>query len=206
MKRVVSTGPKLIAGLMLLLVSGSLLAAKTLPASYVKPGIDLSTYSKVLIKPLNMDNIEVLKPIWEQDNDDVWSFEPESAEAIQEWFLDAMQEEVEEKGGYPLVSQPASDVMRIEVELLSNTPYVKPGTPANDGKFKTETLGSGDVVISAEFRDSTTRELLILVEGERQIGTEYKRLSVENHTDNIKSLFARWGKKIREALDKAHGT
>ena len=204
MKRVVSTGPKLIVGLMLLLLSGSLFAAKPLPASYVKPGVDLSTYNKVLIKPLNMDNIEVLKPVWEQDNDDVWTFEPENVEAIQEWFMDAMQEEVEKKGGYPMVSQPDSDVMRIEVELLSITPYVKPGTPANDGKFKTQTLGSGDVVVSAEFRDSTTRELLILIEGERAIGTEYKKLSPENHTANIKGLFARWGKVIREGLDKAH--
>lgn len=204
MKRVVSTGPKLIVGLMLLLLSGSLFAAKPLPASYVKPGVDLSTYEKVLIKPLNMDNIEVLKPVWEQDNDDVWSFEPEDVDAIQEWFMDAMQEEVEKKGGYPMVSQPAADVMRIEVELLSITPYVKPGTPANDGEFKTQTLGSGDVVVSAEFRDSKTRELLILIEGERTIGTEYKKLSPENHTANVKGLFARWGKVIREGLDKAH--
>jgi hypothetical protein len=189
---------------MLLLVSGSLIAAKPLPASYVKPGVDLSTYNKVLIRPLNMDNIEVLKPVWEQDNDEVWSFEPENAAAIQEWFMDAMLEEVEKKGGYPLVSQPDDDVIRIEVELLSITPYVKPGTPANDGKFKTQTLGSGDVVVSAEFRDSTTRELLILIEGERTIGTEYKKLSPENHTANIKGLFARWGKVIREGLDKAH--
>ncbi|MFC1777259.1 DUF3313 family protein [Pseudomonadota bacterium] len=203
MKRVISTGPLLIAGLMLLLFCGTLIA-KTLPASYVKPGVDLSIYNKVLVKPLNMDNIEVLKPAWEQDNDDVWSFEPENRQAIQEWFMDAMQKELEAKGGYSMVSQPASDVMRIEVELLSITPYVKPGTMANDGKFKTQTLGSGDVVVSAEFRDSKTRELLILVEGERTIGTEYKKLSVENHTANVKGLFATWGKKVREALDKAH--
>ena len=203
MKHVFSTGPKLMMGLMLLLVSGSLVA-KTLPASYVKPGIDLSTYNKVLVKPLNMDNIEVLKPVWEQDNDEVWSFNPENRAAIQEWFMDAMQHELEKKGGYSMVSEPAGDVMRIEVELLSITPYVKPGTPANDGNFTISTLGSGDVVVSAEFRDSKTRELLILVEGERTIGTEYKKLSRENHIKNVKKLFAQWGKKVRKTLDKAH--
>jgi len=203
MKHVFSTGPKLITGLMLLLVSGTLMA-KTLPASYVKPGIDLSTYTKVMVQPLNMDNIEVLKPAWEQGNDDVWSFNPEDRSAIQEWFLDAMQQELEKKGGYALVAEPATDVMRIEVELLSITPYVKPGTPASDGKFEISTLGSGDVVVSAEFRDSKTRELLILIEGERTIGDEYKELSRENHIKNVKGLFAKWGKKVRKALDKAH--
>ena len=203
MKRVFSTGPKLIAGLILLLVSGTLMA-KNLPASYVKPGIDLSTYTKVMVRPLNIANIEVLKPAWEQDNDEVWSFEPEDVADIQEWFLDAMQNELETKGGYPLVSAPGEDVMRIEVELLSITPYVKPGTPYSDGEYKIQTLGSGDVVVSAEFRDSSTRELLILIEGERTIGDKYRKLSKENHTKNVKALFAKWGKVVREGLDKAH--
>ena len=203
MKRVFSTGPMLIAGLILLFVSGTLIA-KTLPASYVKPGVDLSTYTKVMVKPLNIENMEVLKPVWEQDNDEVWSFEAEDGEAIQEWFLDAMQNELETKGGYPLVSKPGPDVMRIEVELLSITPYVKPGTPASDGQHKISTLGSGDVVVSAEFRDSQTRELLILIEGERTIGEKYKELSKENHIKNVKGLFAKWGKVVRDGLDKAH--
>ena len=203
MKRVFSTGPKLITGLMLLLVSGALMA-KSLPASYVKPGIDLSIYTKVMVKPLNMNNIEVLKPAWEQDNDEEWSFNPEDRAAIQEWFLDAMQREIETNGGYALVAEPADDVMRIEVELLSITPYVRPGTLASDDDHVISTLGSGDVVVSAEFRDSQTRELLILIEGERTIGEKYKELSRENHIKNVKGLFTKWGKKVREALDKAH--
>ena len=205
MKRLFSTGSKLIAGLALVLLSSAVIAKNTPPASYVKPDIDLSVYKKVMVKPLNIANIEVLKPVWEQDNDEEWSFEPEDVDAIQEWFLDAMQSELETKGGYPLVAEPDEDVLRIEVELLSITPYVKPGTPARVGDFKISTLGSGDVVVSAEFRDSTTRELLILIEGERTIGEKYRKLSPENHTKNVKGLFAKWGKRVRGALDKAHG-
>ena len=201
---VFSAGRKLIPGLMLLLFAGSLLAETANTTNYVKPGIDLSAYTKVMVKPLNMDNIEVLKPAWEQGNDDVWAFQPEDRAAIQEWFLDAMQTELESNGGYALVADPANDVLRIEVELLSITPYVKPGTPHKDGQFKTTTLGSGDVVLSAEFRDSTTRELLILVEGERTIGDKYRDLSRENHIKNIQGMFAKWGKKVRETLDNAH--
>ena len=204
MKRVISTGPKLMAGLIMLLATGTLMAGDQ-AASYVKPGIDLYTYNKVMVRPLNMDNIEVLKPSWEQDSDDVWTFNPEDRSAIQEWFLDAMQKELESEGGYAMVAAPAADVMRIEVELLSITPYVKPGTPASDGAFQISTLGSGDVVVSAEFRDSQTRELLILIEGERTIGDSYKELSRENNIANVKGLFAKWGKKVRLALDEAHG-
>jgi hypothetical protein len=205
MKRVFSTGSKLIAGLALVLLSSTAMPKNTSPANYVKPDIDLSVYTRVMVKPLNMANIEVLKPVWEQDNDEVWSFQPGDAETIQEWFMDAMQTELETKGGYALVADPSADVMRIEVELLSITPYVKPGTPARVDDYAVSTLGSGDVVVSAEFPDSKTRELLVLIEGERTIGEKYRELSPENHAKNVKGLFAKWGKVVREALDKAHG-
>ena len=204
MKRVFSTGPKLITGLMLLLVTGAVMAKNTIPATYVKEGIDLSVYNKVMVKPLSLDNIEVLKPVWEEGNDDIWAFNPENRSDIQKWFLDAMQQEIEINGGYKLVNAPGDDVLRVEVEVLSITPYVKPGTQSSDSDHVISTLGSGDIVISAEFRDSKTRELLILIEGERTIGEKYRELSAENHIKNLKGMFTKWGKKIREALDKAH--
>ena len=204
MKRVFSTGPMLITGLMLLLVTGAVMAKNTIPATYVKEGIDLSVYNKVMVKPLSLDNIEVLKPAWEEGNDDIWAFNPENRSDIQKWFLDAMQQEIGGNGGYPLVNASGDDVLRVEVEVLSITPYVKPGTQSSDSDHVISTLGSGDIVISAEFRDSKTRELLILVEGERAIGEEYRELSAENHIKNLKGMFTQWGKKVRETLDKAH--
>jgi hypothetical protein len=199
-----STGTRLITGLMLILATGTLMA-QTQAASYVKSDVDFSTYTKVLVKPLNMDNIEVIKPAWEQDSDEEWSFDSGNREAVQSWFMEAMKSEIEGNGGYPLVTESGDDVIRIEVELLSITPYVKPGTQSADSEHRISTLGSGDVVISAEFRDSTTRELLVLVEGERAIGEKYREVSQENHIKNIKAMFTKWGKKTREALDRAHG-
>ncbi len=204
MKSVYTAGFKLITALLLVIVSSSLMAKNSTPATYVKPGIDLSTYNKVMIKPLNMANIEVLKPAWEQDDSEEWVLQIEDVTVIQELFMDAMQSEIENKGGYAMVADPAADVLRIEVEVLSITPYVKPGTPGNDGSFQIETLGSGDLVFSAEFRDSTTRELLVLIEGERPIGEKYRELSPENHLKNVKSLFEKWGAKVRESLDAQH--
>ena len=204
MKRVFSTGSKLVTGLMLLLVTGAVMAQNSIPATYVKEGVNLSVYNKVMVKPLSLDNVEVLKPAWEEGNDDIWAFNPEDRSAIQKWFFDAMQQEIEINGGYKLVTASGADVMRVEVEVLSITPYTKPGTQSSDSDHVISTLGSGDIVISAEFRDSKTRELLILVEGERTIGEKYRELSAENHIKNLKGMFTKWGKKIREALDEAH--
>jgi len=201
---VFSGGRKLIPGLMLLLFAGSLLAETTIPANYVKPDLNLSKYTRVMVKPLDISEIEVLKPAWEQDNPEEWTFEEGTGEAVQQLFMDAMHKELEQIGGYPLVTDAAADVLRIEVELLSITPYVKPGTRTGDEGYEIETLGSGELVVSAELRDSKTRELLILVEGERTIGDEYKKLTTENHTENLRKLFTTWGVKIREAMQHDH--
>ena len=57
------------------------------------------------------------------------------------------------------------------------------------------------MMANSEFRDSVTRELLALVEGERPIGDKYRKLSPENHLKNLSNLFSKWGVKIRESLD-----
>ena len=200
MINVISAGRKLVPGMILLFFTGSLLAATTIPATYIKPDLDLAKYTKVLVKPLNMDSIEVLKPAWEQGSTEEWSFEEGTRTAVQKLFNDAMHQELEVVGGYPLVTESGPDVLRVEVEILSITPFVKPGSKSGDEGHEIETLGSGDLVISAEFRDSQTRQLLILVEGERSIGDEYRTLNRENHIDNLKNLFSAWGEKISHAL------
>ena len=202
MINVISTGRKLATGLMLLLFAGSLMAASTIPATYVKPDLDLTKYKKVKVKPLDISNAEVLKPSWEQGDTEEWSFEEGVGEEIQKLFMDAMREQLEHVSGYPIVTESGPDVLRVEVEVLSITPYTKPGSKSGDEGHQIETLGSGDLVISAEFRDSQTRELLILVEGERAIGDEYRTLSPENHIDNLKGLFSAWGEKIAAALSE----
>lgn len=182
--------------------AGAVLAAPE-PA-YVRHDLDLSKYSKFQLRTLNMDNIQVLKPAWE-DDPEPWSYQPEDREAIQMMFRSIMSEELSKDGGYRVVAERGDDVMTLEVELLSITPYVKPGTKGEGGGFVISTLGSGEVVVSAEFRDSITRELLILLEGERPVGTEYREVSRANHEENIRQLFTSWGQRVRAAMDAAHG-
>ncbi len=172
--------------------------------SYVRNDLDLSKYAKFQLRALNMDNTQVLKPVWE-DDPEPWSFQPGDREAVQQMFRSIMTEELSKDGGYEVVEERGADVMTLEVELLSITPFVKPGTKAEGGGFVITTLGSGEVVVSAEFRDSVSREMLILMEGERPVGTEYRELSRENHEANIRQLFTTWGQRVRAAMDEAHG-
>ena len=166
-----------------------------------RDGVDFSTYEQVLVKPLNIDDVKVFKPAWEQDDPSEWSFEGGTGEAIQDLFMSVMQEELGGDGGFPLAEKAGENVLQLEVEILSITPYIQPGSRSNaDDGYEIFTLGSGDVHVSAELRDGGTGGVLTLIEGERQIGTEYKELSPENHRANLEQTFRTWGQKIREYI------
>ena len=170
--------------------------------SWTRSDTDFSKYSKFLVKPLDITDVKVLKPAWEQENPEKWEFTPDAGETIQALYMQAITQALSKDDGYPVVSEEGDDVLQLEVEFLSVTPYMKPGATAESEGFVIETLGSGDVVVSAELRDSVTGSVLVLVEGERKIGGEYKELSRENHVANLTETFSTWGNRLRTRMDE----
>jgi hypothetical protein len=201
-------------GVALCLTLGLPLGLMTTPAhaqgtidgvEWVRPFADWTRYDRILLKPLDISDVKVLKPFWEQDSEEDWEFTPGVATDIQDMFARYVGEELSRDGGYPVVSEVGADVLQIEVEFLSITPYSKPGAAGSRGGYEISTLGSGDVVVSAEFRDGETGSLMALIEGERTVGSEYRELTPENHRQNLEQTFRTWGRRIRAGLDEAHG-
>ena len=126
-------------------------------------------------------------------------------DAIQDIFQCAMKEVLEADDGYPLVDHPGEDVLEVDMELLSIMPYIRPGSDGTDDGHEIVTLGSGEVTGTAELRDSTSRALLILIEGQRVAGKEYKQFTQENNIANLRGMFAAFAKRLRVAMDKVHG-
>ena len=188
MKKTLTLAATKLAALSMFLITGFAFAETVPGASYTRPDADLSKYDKVLLRALRVDDMKVLKPTWADDDGSEWVMRIEALKGIQDMYSEIMTKHLEADGGFPVVDEAGDGVLRVEVELLSITPYMKPGSKATDGKFVYSTLGSGEVVVSAEIRDSVTRELLVLIEGERTIGTEYRELSVENHQENVRGL------------------
>jgi hypothetical protein len=189
-------------GLVGLLAATPALAQAPVEVDWQRPGVDFSRYASFLIEPLDLSDVKLLKPSWEQDDPEEWTLRPGTDEAIQEIFMNVMVKTISGDDGYPVVDEPGHDVLQLEVEFLSITPHTKPGAAEQDTTNAISTLGSGDVVVSAELRDSVTGSLLVLVEGERQIGTEYKTLSRESHVENLEATFRLWGSSLRGWMDE----
>ena len=172
---------------------------------YARPDMELSRYDKIILRPLDLSDVKVLKPAWEQENPDKWSLPEGGTDVIEDMFQEIVADEISKDDGYEVVAEEGEGTLQLEVEFLSITPYAKPGTTGKKRDYVITTLGSGTVVLSAELRDSADGSLLYLVEGERGIGTEYKELSRENHIANLRETFSIWGQRVRARLDEAHG-
>jgi hypothetical protein len=197
---------KLVLCFTLLMFSGLVFAEDTaLDPTWVRPDTDFSKYSKFLVKPLNISDVKIVRPPWAEDDPVEWTLETIAKDTIQAIFLDAMNEVLEADGGYPVVYSPGDDVLEVEVEILSIMPYVRPGSEGKDDEHEIITLGTGEITGAAELRDSQTRALLVLLEGERVVGKEYKQWTPENNVANLLEMFNAFATRLRTAMDKVHG-
>ena len=90
-----------------------------------------------------------------------------------------MKDVLDGNDGYPLVYTDGTDVLEVEVEILSIMPWLKPGSGSEIDGHQVKTLGSGEITARVELRDSRTRELLLLMEGDKAIGEKYKEFTTK---------------------------
>jgi len=173
--------------------------------TWTKPGVDWQQYSMFLVLPLEVDNVRVIKPAYAKDDPSDWSLDLQDLEGIQAIFRDVMRKELSGNEGYPLVYAPARGVVEVGVELLSITPWLKPGGDKSLEGYQVTTLGSGEVTGRVELRDSTTRELLLLIEGDKAVGEQYQEFTRANNVSNVEAMFTAMAKRLRTAMDKVHG-
>ena len=198
MKSLFSIRVKLLAALALICFSSSLWAQ--MPPTWVKEGVDWTQYTKFYIEPLNMDDVKLIPPPW-AENPERWQLNIENIEGVRQIYDEVMSAELAGK----LAEERGPGVIEVQSEILSVTPWLRPGSgPTKDG-MQVTTLGTGELSASIELRDAATGELLLLLEGERVVGDEYKEFTRENNISNIEKMFAAFAQRLAGALDKVHG-
>ncbi|MGD8346251.1 MAG: DUF3313 family protein [Lysobacterales bacterium] len=199
MKSSFSIRAKLAAILVLFLFSSSLWAQAQ--PTWVKEGVDWTAYTKFLIQPLKLDDVKLVPPPWAADDPKEWKLNIENLEAVRDIYADVMTAELEGK----VAEAAAPGVIEVEAEILSVTPWIRPGSDSSKDGMQVTTLGTGELSASIELRDAATGELLLLLEGERAVGDEYKEFTQENNISNIEKMFAAFAHRLGDALDNVHG-
>jgi hypothetical protein len=166
---------------------------------YINESADLSVYSKVSLGRLGVADARVVAPPWYEGEDGGptrWKLTNKDIDWLRKSYRAAMKEEIETKGGYPVVDEVAADVLILDVEIITLMPYARKGE-------NVQVRGFGELKAQATLRDGMTSELLAIFEGPQDVGTEYQQNSRLNAENNLKALFEVWGARMREVMDES---
>jgi hypothetical protein len=178
---------------------------------YVDPTIDYGRYSKLLILPLDVDNIEIVQPpkstsMVNRFNKE-WELTDDDKQKLQDAFRDATEEQLPAGGAFQLTDARGDDVLVIEAMITS----IAPSGPKDDvasrgtGRARVYTSGAGGMSIAVMFADGDSGEVVALVKDTRSSanstswGTWGQNNSVSNMAE-VRRDFNAWARSIHDGL------
>ena len=178
---------------------------KAVDAAYRRPEARMSTYSKLLLRPIEVQFAKNWDPgksgsaLYDMHEPDRDKIKRELAQVFAEVFKREL-----EKGGYPLVTEPAADVVEMQaaiVNLYITAPDVSMQTP---GRSKVYTSDAGSMTLIMQLHDSVTRQLLARAYDHSDSGPDMWTWTTSvTNTAEAKRIIAKWANALRKAWDAA---
>ena len=169
---------------------------------YLKDGVDFGKYNKVMLDQV----VFFLKKDAENKG-----IQAKEIQDITQAFHEAVAKALE--GGYPIVSEPGPDVMRVRVAITN----IEPSNPAVSGVTTVMPIGLalsfvkkgvtgkhtgvGSAGMEAEILDSVSSDFIGAAVDDRS-GSKASGLT---KFGPAKEAFEFWAKRLRTFLDEAHG-
>lgn len=177
--------------------------SKTADAVFRRPDANMSTYSKLLLRPITVQFAKNWDPkrggsaLYDMHEPDREKIKTELAEVFAEVFRKEL-----DKGGYPLVTQSAPDVLEIQaaiVNLYITAPDVSMQTSA---RTKVYTSDAGHMTLIMQLHDSVTGQLLARAYDHRDGGPDMWQWTTSvTNTAEARRIIATWATALRKALD-----
>lgn len=178
---------------------------KGLDLAYVKPGADMSQYSKIILDPVQVSFSKSWDPKRVGSN---FSISQEDREEIRQRITElaesAFKEEISKDGGYPVVTEPGPDVMRLSAAIIDV--FVNAPDTSEPGLTRTYTASSGYATLVAELRDSETGSLFARVADGRETRSsgDFRWTNRATNTHEARMMIDSWTKILRRQLDAVH--
>ncbi len=179
---------------------------KGLDYAYTRPGADLASYNKIMVDPLqiafskdrraNGGKLAGGFPIGERDREVI-------RKALADIIYAAFVQEVQDKGGYQIVTEPGPDVLHLAGAIVDLD--IAAPDRMSAGRSYVITASKGSMTLAAELRDSETGELLARAI-DRATDNSSFRWEWANSVTNAqaaRTLATRWARILREELDAA---
>jgi hypothetical protein len=177
--------------------------SKAVDAAYRRPEAKMSVYSKVLLRPIEVQFAKNWDPssggsaLYRMNEPDREKIKAELAGVFAEVFKKEL-----EKGGYPLVAQAGEDVLEIQaaiVNLYITAPDVSMET---SGRTRVYTSDAGSMTLIMQLHDSVTGQLLARAYDRRDGGPDtWQWTTSVTNTAEAKRIIGAWATALRKAFD-----
>jgi hypothetical protein len=172
---------------------------------WIKPGLDLSGYSKIL--PVNAGiEYRAVKDVSRltamRSSTTEFPLDEDQKEKIRVAISDAFRSELEKLKNYTFTDKPAPDTLLVVGKILDVVSNVPPEPMGRGGIYLTK-LGEATLVI--EFHDSQSGETLLRAVDRDAIEPSFvSESNVVTNTTELKRFARQWARLLREGLDGLH--
>jgi hypothetical protein len=175
--------------------------SKNIDIAYVRPGATLAPYKRVMLDPSDVAFSKDWDPEKTGSRMKLNETEREKIRTGLRNLFDKTFKEELEKGGYPVVTTAAPDVLRVTAGLIDV--YVNAPDVMTPGRTTTYVMNAGSMTLVAELRDSETGAILARVADQREARDNMflqMSSSVENSAE-ARAMIANWARILRSRLD-----
>lgn len=178
---------------------------KGLDQVYVRPGVSLAGYKRIMVDPVDVAFARSWDPnagtpgLPRVKASDRERIRADVARLVRDQFI----RDIEKHGGYPVVDQPAADVLRVTARIQDL--YITAPDTLDSARDRTYVRSAGEMTLVAELRDSETGQLLARAVDRRVDPDSYPMelaTSVSNSAAARQAVSA-WTRILRDRLDAA---
>lgn len=175
----------------------------SMAAAFVDPEVSFSSYTKIMLVPVSMENTEIIQPQSTRGSRP-WVLEDRDKELINNSYQQMMSKYLVDEGGYELVTDPGEGVIVIQAALVA----LAPSAPKDDGRSrgttsvrsKTFTDSAGTITMAMVLLDGVSgKQLVKWVDARSGWGTMRNNNSVSNLSD-VNLIFSSWASQVRRGL------
>jgi hypothetical protein len=175
---------------------------KGIDAAYVRPGVNLAQYSKVMLDPVQVSFDKDWKPEQNGMRTKVSQADRERIKNdLSALAAKTFKETLSKDNGYPVVDAPGPEVMRVTAALADV--YITAPDVQSPGRTTTYVMNAGRMTLVAELRDSESGALFARVIDEREArsssGLQFTN-SIEN-SQEARNAVRQWAMILRKRLD-----
>jgi hypothetical protein len=176
---------------------------KAVDAAFRRPEARMSTYSKLLLRPISVEFAKNWDPktsgsaLYDMHEPDREKIKRELADVFAEVFKREL-----EKGGYPLVTEPAADVVEMQAAIVNLYITAPDVSMEVAGRSKVYTSDAGHMTLIMQLHDSVTGQLLVRAYDHSDAGADmWTWTNSVTNTAEAKQIIAKWARALRKAWD-----